>query len=80
MQNGAVKRMASKLRRLGLELDIDESLTSEGADSERSLAEDHDELSDAFSGMLTFDGVKTPTPVEDSGRSWQRSSTSRNGN
>lgn len=62
--------MASRLRKLSLGLDIDGDLTSGGADSEISLADDDDGLTDSFSGCLTFDGVKTPTPSNEK-RNWQ---------
>lgn len=46
--------MASKLKRISGNLNIDDSLTSEGADSELSLADDTDEFSESFSGTLTI--------------------------
>ena len=46
--------MASKLKKLSCELDIDQALTSEGVDSELSLADDFDEFSNSFSGTLSL--------------------------
>ena len=46
--------MASRLKKLGVGLNIDESLTAEGAESELSLADDTDEFADSFSGTLSF--------------------------
>ncbi len=50
-------------------LNIDESLTSEGAESELSLADDTDEFADSFSGTLSFadDNGSGTTQSEDTG-------------
>ena len=47
--------MASTIQKLKQEADLDDALSTDGADSELSLADDTDEFSLSFSGTLRFD-------------------------
>ncbi|XP_013417645.1 sorting nexin-21 [Lingula anatina] len=58
--------MSSKLKKLGANIDIDNTLSAEGEDSELSLVDDSEVLSDALQGKLSFTGDNANGNANDS--------------